>query len=56
MGHIVHSDPEAPWQSENKKSQKFKEVLQKHLLTITTLTGVILGTVLGSYTKVNKIS
>lgn len=49
MGQVVDSDSENQKPYEDKKSRKFKELLQKHLLTITTLTGVILGTILGLY-------
>lgn len=47
MGQAVNCEPESLRACECKKSRKFKELLEKHLLTITTLTGVILGTVLG---------
>lgn len=49
MGQAINCEPEAQRACECKKSRKFKELLEKHLLTITTLTGVILGTVIGEF-------
>lgn len=49
IGQVIDKDSENQKPYGDRKSRKFKELLEKHLLTITTLTGVILGTILGLY-------
>lgn len=52
MGQAVNCEPEAQKPCDCKNSRKFRELLEKHLLTIITLTGVISGLVLGMYWRI----
>lgn len=47
MGQTLNCELEAQSFSELKKYAKFKEIFNKHLMTILTLSGVVLGVILG---------